>query len=69
MPTATRLRPKVLEVRQQLAEERQRLRGQHDRGLEGARAKQLCKALNAAIVPLIFVFVASVALKVLEVLS
>jgi [protein-PII] uridylyltransferase len=37
MPTATRLRPNVLATRQQLAEERQRLRGQHDRGLEGAR--------------------------------
>src|SRR5688572_30485766 len=37
MPTATRLRPNVLAARQQLTEERQRLRGQHDKGLEGTR--------------------------------
>jgi [protein-PII] uridylyltransferase len=37
MPTATRLRPNVLATRQQLSDERQRLRGQHDRGLEGGR--------------------------------
>jgi [protein-PII] uridylyltransferase len=37
MPTATRLRPIVLETRQQLAEDRQQLRAQHDMGLEGAR--------------------------------
>lgn len=37
MPTATRLRSNVLAVRQQLADARQQLRGQHDRGLEGAR--------------------------------
>jgi hypothetical protein len=38
-------------------------------GLEGARAQRLSKALNAAIIPLLFVFVATVALKVFEVLS
>src|SRR3972149_11871942 len=32
-----RLRPMVREVRQELAEGRQQLRAQHDRGLEGAR--------------------------------
>ncbi|HEX2477542.1 MAG TPA: hypothetical protein VHK01_22490, partial [Lacipirellulaceae bacterium] len=37
MSTATRLRPIVLEVRRQLADGRQQLREQHDRGLEGAR--------------------------------
>jgi len=37
MPTATRLRPNVLAARQQLSDERQRLRGQHDKGLEGSR--------------------------------
>jgi [protein-PII] uridylyltransferase len=37
MSTATRLRPIVLEARRQLAEGRQQLREQHDRGLEGAR--------------------------------
>jgi len=37
MSTATRLRPIVLEVRRQLAENRQQLRDQHDRGSEGAR--------------------------------
>jgi [protein-PII] uridylyltransferase len=37
MPAASRLRPIVLSVRQQLAEGRQQLRAQHDRGLEGAR--------------------------------
>ena len=37
MPTASRLRPVVLEARQQLAVGRQQLRTQHDRGLEGAR--------------------------------
>ena len=36
MPT-TRLRSIVLEVRQQLAEGRQQLRSQHERGLDGSR--------------------------------
>src|SRR3990172_6410525 len=35
--STTRLRPIVLEARQQLAEGRQQLRAQHDRGLDGAR--------------------------------
>ncbi len=37
MPSGDRLRPIVREVRQQLADERQQLREQHDRGLEGSR--------------------------------
>jgi [protein-PII] uridylyltransferase len=37
MSTTTRLRPIVLEVRRQLADGRQQLREQHDRGLDGAR--------------------------------
>ncbi|MEX2317183.1 MAG: [protein-PII] uridylyltransferase [Pirellulales bacterium] len=37
MSTATRLRPNVLAVRHQLAEQRKALRGQHDRGLDGSR--------------------------------
>ncbi|MCI0332604.1 MAG: HD domain-containing protein [Planctomycetes bacterium] len=37
MPSGDRLRPIVREVRQQLADGRQQLREQHDRGLEGAR--------------------------------
>ena len=37
MPSGTRLRSIVLEVRQQLADGRAQLRAQHDRGLEGAR--------------------------------
>lgn len=37
MSSGDRLRPIVREVRQELAEGRQRLRAQHDRGLEGTR--------------------------------
>src|SRR4029079_9985316 len=37
MSTATRLRPNVLAVRQELSERRKALREQHDRGLEGGR--------------------------------
>ena len=37
MPSGSRLRSIVLETRQQLAEGRQQLRAQHERGLEGAR--------------------------------
>ncbi|HNP73918.1 MAG TPA: hypothetical protein PKK15_22570 [Kouleothrix sp.] len=37
-------------------------------GLSGSRAQRLSRALNIAIVPLILVFVATVALKVVDVL-
>ncbi len=37
MPSGDRLRPIVREVRQELADGRQQLRAQHDRGLEGPR--------------------------------
>ncbi|MCI0492306.1 MAG: [protein-PII] uridylyltransferase, partial [Planctomycetes bacterium] len=37
MPHGSRLRPIVLATRQQLADSRQQLRQQHDRGLDGAR--------------------------------
>jgi [protein-PII] uridylyltransferase len=37
MPTATRLRPIVVETRQHLAEDRRQLRAQHEAGLEGGR--------------------------------
>jgi hypothetical protein len=37
-------------------------------GLEGARAKSLSRALNIAIVPLIVVFIAIVAIRVMDVL-
>jgi [protein-PII] uridylyltransferase len=37
MPTGDRLRPIVREVRQELAEGRQQLRAQHEKGLEGVR--------------------------------
>lgn len=38
-------------------------------GIQGERAKRINKALNIAIAPLMIVFVASVANKVMEVLS
>jgi hypothetical protein len=37
-------------------------------GVEGLRAKRLSRALNVAIVPLVVVFVTSVAIKVADVL-
>jgi len=38
MPTGVRLRPSVLAAREQMAEGRDQLRQQHDRGLDGAKA-------------------------------
>src|SRR5687768_9631885 len=37
MATGSRLRPIVLSMRQQLAEGRQQLRAQHDKGLDGVK--------------------------------
>ena len=62
MPTATRLRPNVLAVRQQLSDERQRLRGQHDKGLEGSRVcARFTSLVDGAILQLYDVFLSELA--------